>query len=350
MVSKKVIGGICGAVLALWGSTCLYTLSETQQAVITSFGRPVRVYVGSFEAGKPDEGRIRNVREWADQNGYGYVKVESTIGLFNTGLHTKLPWPFESVVKVEDKLLDYSDDPESVQTVDKQGLVIDSYAKWYIENPLQFYLSVRTVQAGSSRIDDAAYSARGRYIGQHSFSENIRTTDRKIMTLDGEVKLAPVKYGREKILQDIIRDTSYGNPGYDIVGVGQFGMNIVDIRFNSVELHPNNVPNVCDRMIAERGRIKSLYLAEGDAESLKITSGADRDVAKRIAKQREEVGEILGAGESEAAEIYTAASKLDPEFFKFWRTMKAYERIYGEKSSARFVLETDTEFNRFLEE
>lgn len=339
---KKLIGAAVGGLAALViGLSSTYVLNEKQQAVVTFQGKPVRVYVGSFEAGKPDEERIEQVREWANQNGYGDILVESTEGVGGTGLHFKIPF-FENVVKLSDQLVEYDSDPETLQTKDKKQLTIDNFSKLYIDNPLSYYLRVGdNMNYGIRRIDDIVYSVIREKIGKQDFNETIRTTNRQVMALDGPItNLKPIEYGREAILDDIITQA------HD--SVSQFGMNIVDIRFISVDLPEANKVAVYDRMIAERNRIAALYTAQGQSESLKITSDADSEAASIRAEALEEAGNILGDGESQAAQIYTNSSKQDPEFFRFWRTLKAYPIVYGPEANNTLWLTTDSEFNQYL--
>jgi membrane protease subunit HflC len=340
-ITKAIIGGVSGLAALIIGLSSTYVLNEKQQAVVEFQGRPVRTYVGSFEAGRPDEERIQRVRDWADDNGYGYVEVEDTEGMAGTGLHFKIPF-FEKVVKFPDQIVEHDADPETLQTNDKKQLTVDNFTKFYIDNPLCYHLRVgNKVDYGIRKIDDIVYSAIRDNLGRHDFIENIRTTNRQVMALDGPItNLETVDYGREHILDDIIRQVDDS--------ASQLGMNIVDIRFINVDLPDANKEAVYDRMIAERNRIADLYTAQGQAESLKITANADSEAAQTRADALEQAGQIIGAGESEAARIYTTASSQDPEFFSFWRTMKAYESAYGVPGNNQLYLTTDSEFNQFL--
>lgn len=339
---KKIIGGAAGGLAALViGLSSVYGINETQQAVVTFQGKPMRVYVGSFEAGKCDPERIEIVRNWADQNGYEYATVECTEGILGTGLHFKIPF-VESVVKFPDQLVEYDSDPEFLQTKDKKQLIIDNFTKFYIENPLSYYLKVgNNLNYGIKKIDDIVYSVIRDNIGKQDFNESIRTTNRQVMALDGPVtSLDTIEYGREQILDDIITQA------HD--AVSQLGMNLVDVRFISVELPESNEVAVYDRMIAERNRIAQLYSAEGQSESLKITSDAESEATKIKADALQQAGSIVGEGESEAAKIYTSASKLNPDFFSFWRTLKAYRSAYDEPGTTKLYMTTDSEFNQDL--
>lgn len=335
----KVAGAIIGGAFLLGMLTGTYTLSETQQAVVTRLGRPVREYVGSTIPGQPDSERIELAEQWAEANGYPDVEVDSSVGVLGTGLHFKIPF-IERVWKVSDQMLEYSSDPEQVQTKDKRQLVVDSYTKFYINNPLSFYLKVGSVNSGLARLDDIMYSTTRNNISSEDFDENIRTTNRQVMALDGAVGLDSIETGREVVLENIITDSHYS--------VQNLGIDIVDTRFISVDLPDQNEKSVYDRMIAERDRIASLYQSQGISESTQIRSAADRDAAQIKANALLEAGQIRGDGESMAASIYTEASRQDPEFFKFWRTMRAYESALQSGKSS-LLLTTDSEFLRYMQ-
>ena len=346
----SVIGGFLG-LTALFSS--VYTINEKQQAVVTAQGNPVAVYVGSLEAGKCDPNRIQLVKNWADQNGYGNVDVECYKGFLNSGLHFKIPF-WENVVKLPDQIVEYNSSPETVQTKDKRQLIVDNYTKFYIENPLSFYLKVGdNVNYGIRKLDDIVYSIVRDNVAEQNFNENIRTTDRQVMALDGPENLGNVEYGREKILSDII--------GQSHDAVQNLGMSLVDVRFISVELPQQNEQAVFDRMISERNRIAALYKAEGDSQYTAITSNADFQAAQTRADAQQKAGETVGEGESQAAQIYTAASKQDPEFFSFWRTLKAYQQAYCQPvantdpntpstctGKTELIMTTDSAFNQDL--
>jgi modulator of FtsH protease HflC len=284
--------------------------------------------------------RVELVRTWADQHGYSDVSVECSLGAGGTGLHFKIPF-WENVVKLPDQLVEYNSDPETVQTKDKRQLIVDNYTKFYIENPLSYYLNVgNSLTAGVRKLDDIVYSIIRDNIAKQDFNENIRTTDRQVMALDGPVTLDPVEYGREKILGDIITQ-SYNS-------VEPLAMKLVDVRFIGVELPDQNEHAVFDRMISERKRIAALYTAQGSSESTQIKANADKTAAQTRAHAQQQAGDTLGQGESEAARIYTSASSQAPEFFTFWRTLKAYVTAYSTPGNTKVILSTDSDFNKEL--
>jgi membrane protease subunit HflC len=143
-------------VLFLWFS--LYTIDETEQAIILEFGKPMGETVSS------------------------------------AGLHFKLPW--RSVIKLERRILEYDVEPQAIITLDKKKLEVDNYARWRIADPLLFYRSVRTLNGALSRIDPIVYSELRVELGKHELSEIVDKRRVKIMeTVSNETQKKLAEYG-----------------------------------------------------------------------------------------------------------------------------------------------------------
>ena len=143
-------------VLFLWFS--LYTIDETEQAIILEFGKPMGETVSS------------------------------------AGLYFKLPW--RSVIKLERRILEYDVEPQAIITLDKKKLEVDNYARWRIADPLLFYRSVRTLNGALSRIDPIVYSELRVELGKHELSEIVDKRRVKIMeTVSNETQKKLAEYG-----------------------------------------------------------------------------------------------------------------------------------------------------------
>ncbi len=335
---RKTLTSIIGATLV--GISTLagtYTLSETEQAVVSFQGQVRRVYVGSFDAASPDWQRVNNVQEWAQEKGYNNVKVYSTEGFMGSGLHFKIPF-LESVHKVPDRLLEFGANPELAVTSDKRQLEMDFYSRWYVTNPLAFHLKVGNELEGNARIDDATYSVIRDEVGTVDLHEVIRTTNRDVYTLDGIVELQEVKKGRDVVQEEIVLESN--------AQIEDYGMELLDQRFIVLGLPDRNLESVLARMTEERQRISSLYEAQGEAEKITIEADADRQASEILAEAEKKAGVFRGEGEGEAARIYSESYEKNPEFFKFWLATRAYEETFKD---ARVIISSDTEFNQFLE-
>jgi len=143
-------------VLFLWFS--LYTIDETEQAIILEFGKPMGETISS------------------------------------PGLHFKLPW--QSAIKFENRILEYDVEPQAIITKDKKKLEVDNYARWRIANPLLFYRSVRTLNGALSRIDPIVYSELRVELGKHVLSDIVDSNRVKIMeTVSNETQIKLAEYG-----------------------------------------------------------------------------------------------------------------------------------------------------------
>jgi len=261
-------------VLFLWFS--LYTIDETEQAIILEFGKPMGETVSS------------------------------------AGLHFKLPW--RSVIKFENRILEYDVEPQAIITKDKKKLEVDNYARWRIADPLLFYRSVRTLNGALSRIDPIVYSELRVELGKHELSEIV---DKR----------------RVKIMETVSDKTEEK--------LAEYGIDIIDVRIKRADLSKENERAVFDRMRAERQRKAKQYRSEGEEEALMIRAETDKKKTIILANAYKESQILKGEGDAKAVEIYADAFKSDPKFYEFIRTLEAYEKVVDKKST--LILSTDSD-------
>jgi membrane protease subunit HflC len=261
-------------VLFLWFS--LYTIDETEQAIILEFGKPMGETVSS------------------------------------AGLHFKLPW--RSVIKFENRILEYDVEPQAIITKDKKKLEVDNYARWRIADPLLFYRSVRTLNGALSRIDPIVYSELRVELGKHVLSEIV---DKR----------------RVKIMETVSDKTEEK--------LAEYGIDIIDVRIKRADLSKENERAVFDRMRAERQRKAKQYRSEGEEEALMIRAETDKKKTIILANAYKESQILKGEGDAKAVEIYADAFKSDPKFYEFIRTLEAYEKVVDKKST--LILSTDSD-------
>tara|TARA_Y100000310_G_scaffold94827_1_gene92578 strand:- start:10231 stop:11085 length:855 start_codon:yes stop_codon:yes gene_type:complete len=261
-------------VLFLWFS--LYTIDETEQAIILEFGKPMGETISS------------------------------------PGLHFKLPW--RSVIKFENRILEYDVEPQAIITKDKKKLEVDNYARWRIADPLLFYRSVRTLNGALSRIDPIVYSELRVELGKHVLSDIVDSN-------------------RVKIMETVSNETQ--------IKLADYGIDIIDVRIKRADLSKENERAVFDRMRAERLRIAKQYRSEGEEEALMIRAETDKDKTIILANAYKESQILKGEGDAKAVEIYADAFKSDPKFYEFIRTLEAYEKVVDKKST--LILSTDSD-------
>ena len=276
-IALIVIAGL--VVLFFWFA--LYTIDETEQAIILEFGKPMGETISS------------------------------------PGLHFKLPW--QSVIKFENRILEYDVEPQAIITKDKKKLEVDNYARWRIANPLLFYRSVRTLNGALSRIDPIVYSELRVELGKHVLSDIVDSN-------------------RVKIMETVSNETQ--------IKLAEYGIEIIDVRIKRADLSKENERAVFDRMRAERLRIAKQYRSEGEEKALEIRAETDKEKTIILATAYKESQILRGEGDAKAVEIYAKAFQSDPKFYEFIRTLEAYEKVVDKKST--LILSTDSDLFKLL--
>ena len=246
-------------VLVLAGSS-LFTVQQTDQALITQFGRPVRIVT------KP-------------------------------GLHVKTPF-VQDVITFDRRLLDFELPSEEVILGDQQRLVVDGFARFRIANPLQYYQAVGLAEEGiNARLGSILASSFRRVLGNESLPAVLSTARNRIM---GEIQ---------------------GEVNNEMRG---FGVTVEDVRIRRADLPAENTQAVLQRMKSERERVAALVRANGEQASTVIRADADRERTVLLADARAKAAALKGEGEAQATTIFAKAYGEDPAFFKAWRTLEAY--------------------------
>jgi membrane protease subunit HflC len=236
------------------------------------------------------------------------------------GLYGKLPF-VQEVLYFDRRILDYDAQPRELLTVDKQQLVVDNYARFRIIDPLQFYRTVRNEAGAQSRLDDILYSNVRETLGRHTLREIVSEK-------------------RSELLDQVTKRSDENARG--------FGIEVIDVRVKRVDLPEKNEQNVFSRMRTERERLAKKFRAEGEEESRKITSGADKEVRILMADARQQSDIERGSGDAQAVKIFADAYGRDPGFYEFVRTLEAYRKTLGEGTT--LILSPSSEFFRLLKE
>jgi membrane protease subunit HflC len=281
-VQKSPIAVAVVLVLLLIGiSQTFYTVDETEKGVVLQLGKPVGDTVGP-------------------------------------GLHFKLPF-VQDVVTFDSRILEYDAEPAEVITKDKKTLVVDNYARWRIEDPLLFYRTARTVEGGTSRLDDIVYSELRVALGRYTLSEIVSTKRAEIM---------------DQVLKTTRRDLQ------------SYGIRVWDVRVKRTDLPEENQNAIFARMESEREREAKQYRSEGEEEAAKIRAEADKDRSIMLAEAERKAQVMRGEGDAMATKTYGKAFGQDPEFYAFTRSLEAYRSGFGQNSD--LVLSPDSSFFKYL--
>ena len=293
-------------VLVLLGSS-LYTVSEVDQAIITRFGQPI---------GDP---------------------------VTEPGLHIKLPF-VDTANMFEKRFLEWDGFPNQVPTRDRRFIFVDTYARWRITDPLLFFQRVRNELGAQARLDDILDGETRNAVANHDLIEIVRTSNREpvnaaVDNLEDAEVLEPIVTGREQITQEILRAAA--------AAVGEYGIELLDLKFKRINYVPEVQQDVFARMIAERNRVAEEFRSEGQGESARIQGERERDLARIQSEAFRTAEELRGTADAEATAIYAAAYNRDAAFYAFTKSLETYERTMD--PTTVFILGTDSEFLRFLE-
>jgi membrane protease subunit HflC len=280
---------ILAAALAAWVvGTSLLAVDVTEYAVITRFGLVARV------AKEP-------------------------------GLHLKLPSPLERAQRLPKRLLTFRPPAAEFLTEDKKNLVVHSLATWRIDDPKRFLETVTTRPNAEVRLGDIVLSEIGAVLGTHPFSALVAAQ------------------GRGSQFQAI---AAHVHSVVNQAALGNYGIQVLDVRLRQLSLPQENRTYVFERMKAERGRMAMQYRSEGERDARKITAAADREKARILAEAYKEAERRKAEGDAEAMQIYARAFTRNPQFYKFLRTLQAYEKILDGNTTV--FLPADAEIFRLL--
>jgi membrane protease subunit HflC len=287
-----------------------FVVSETEQVVITQFGKPVG------EAIK------------------------------DAGLHFKIPFIQEANFFPKN-LLEWDGEPSQMPTLDKTYIWVDTFARWRITDPLTFFETVNNEMAGQKKLDDIIDPATWNFITSHHLIEAVRNSDRKMDIKEAGVDevykaliLKPIEMGREKIAQGIMEQA---NPK-----LTQLGIELVDVRIKRINYVEEVRKAVYNRMIAERKQIAEKFRSEGRGESSKIAGDKEKELKKITSEAYKKAQEIKGKADGEATKIYAEAYNKDPEFYSFNNTLKTYKNSLDKETWLLFS--TNSDFFKYLKQ
>ena len=301
-----IILGLLAATLLL---SSVYTVSETEQAIITQFGKPVGGVIAT------------------------------------PGLHVKLP-VIQTVHRFEKRWLEFDGDANEIPTRDKKYIWADTYARWRIADTLRFYQAVRDERGGQSRLDDIVDGETRNAVASFDLIEIVRSSNRAF-AITGELEgigaaeaTAKIFAGRDKIAQQILGRASKITP--------EFGVELVDVRFKRINYTESVQQAVFQRMIAERKRIAERSRSEGQGRAAEIRGQKERDVLAATSVGYKSAQELKGKADARATAIYARAYGRDPGFYEFFKSMETLQTALDK--DATVILSTDSELLKYLKD
>ena len=291
----------------------IFVINEKEQAIITQFGKPI----GN--------------------------------SIVDAGLKFKLPL-IHTVIKFDKRYLEWDGSVNEIPTKDNKYILVDTFARWHISDPLQFYKSAKNELLAQSRLDDIIDGVVRDEIANRVMGEIVRSTDRTMVIYESE------------------SDQSTSSPDEDLVDSGarleiidsilnkvkmkldelNMGIDVVDVQIKRVTYNKQVQTKLFNRMISEQNMIAEKYRAQGQGSKQEI-------LGKQIQKEKEIMSNaylnsqnIKGKADAEATEIYANVYGKSPEFYNYLKTLETYKNTLD--STTLFILSTDNKYLKFIEQ
>ncbi len=236
------------------------------------------------------------------------------------GLHRKIPF-IETVILFDKRVLSIDSLPEQITTTDKKRLVVDTYTRYKIVDPLLFYKRLYNEAQAQAKLSSIIGSSLKSILGKTSF--DVLLSDR-----------------RSHVMEQVEKHVEES--------VATMGIQIVDVRIRRADLPPENSEKIFQLMRSERERIAKDLRARGQEKAREIQAEADREKTVIVAKAQKESTIIRGAGESKSAQIYADAFKTNRDFYDFYRSMQAYRTALSPENTTYVLNPKEGEFFKFL--
>ena len=235
------------------------------------------------------------------------------------GLHFKVPF-VDDVTYFDARILDYAPPQEEIIAADQKRLVVDSFARYRIADPLEFYKTVTTELSARARLAGIMSASLRRVVGNETLAS----------VLSEE---------RVDIIERIRADVNEA--------AAEFGLDVVDVRIRRADLPQANADAIYQRMQTERDREAKEFRAQGAEVAQRIRARAERERTVLIAESQRQAQVLRGEGDAEAIRVYAEAFGKDPEFFSFYRSMEAYRNAL-KPDGTTMVLSPDSDFFKFF--
>lgn len=278
-----VFGGLVIALALGIVSGALFTVRQTQQALILQFGNPVRV-------------------------------------IQEAGLHVKIPFA-QNVLLYENRILELDPPTQELPLVDQKRIIVDTYARYRIVDPLEFYKTVRTEIGLRDRLGGILNAAVRAELGGAELADLLTKKRGDVM----------------KRITTSVR-----------VRAPEFGIEIVDVRIGRTDLPQQTSQSVFNRMQSDRVAQAKQLRAEGEELKTKTQAEADRERSRILAEARRKAEVLRGEGDAARNKILGSAYGRDPDFFRFYRSMDTYREALG-GGGTTFVLNPESEFLKYFD-
>jgi membrane protease subunit HflC len=280
-------------ILCVWSLSCLYTVDQADYAYVTQFGRPIATLDGATDA----------------------------------GLHCKLPWPIQSVQRIDCRVQLFDLPPAELLTHDPQGrtidrtLTVEAYVVWRIDGSAgvdRFLRTVGTAEQARAILGQRVSGRLGAAVGTLPLEELVSVTDPAGVA------------ARSEQLRERLVGPAGGDGDLRELAKQSYGIDVVDVRVRRFNYPAAVRPEIARRIISERLRKAAEYQGEGTRRAAEITSAAARDAAVMESDARAAAQRVLDHATVEADRLRNDAQSLDPEFYSFLQKIKTYQRVLND--------------------
>lgn len=307
MKTKSILITVCVLIFLIGLYSSVFIVQEKDQVVITQFGKPV-----------------------------GEAITEP-------GMYFKLPF-IQDANFFEKRYMEWNGDPNQVPTKDKKFIFVDTYARWQITDPLQFFKRLTNERNAQSRIDDILDGDTRDFIANNDIEEAVRTSNRVPESSDTEIigdSLVKIYVGRDSIQRMILESANKQ--------AVELGIKILDFRFKRINYVQEVQNQVYERMKSERFRIADKFRSEGQGEASRINGEKERELKNIQSIAFRDAEMIKGKADATAASIYANAydrSSQSRSLYSFLKSMETFEKTFDGKTS--IFISTDSELYQYL--
>jgi membrane protease subunit HflC len=302
-----IIAIISIVAIIILASSTFYVVDIKSQAVITQFGKPVKIVT-------------------------------------EPGLNAKTPF-VQKVRYFEKRIMEWDGEPSDILTRDKENIDVNTWARWKIVDPLKFYTSLGMEGRGQGVLDEVIESAVKNIVSSYTLNEILRDTNRKLEYTTKELEKAEmakrvnITEGRGKLVEQIKTMANHGLSE-------RYGLELIDVRIKHINYVQTVIPKIFDRMRSERIRIASKYESEGRREEAEILGGMKKELDGIESEGYKKAAETRGEADAEVIMIYANAYNKAPEFYSFTKTLETYEKTIDKNT--RLYLNTDSDYYQYI--
>ncbi len=319
--NKYIVITVLVIIAAVAFMSSAYRVDETEQVVITQFGRVI---------GEP---------------------------VTEPGLKFRIPF-IQNANFFPKNIQAWDGEPGQIPTLDKTYIWVDTFCRWRITDPVAFLRTVTDMTSAMGRLDDIINPAVRNVVTSHELIETVRTSNREMTTLDQEElddvtteaikevaeeedderEQYTVEVGRAALTRMMLAEAQ---PKLD-----KFGIELIDVKIKRVNYVEGVRKSVYNRMIAERKQMAEKIRSIGQGEARKIEGDKERDLMEIQSEAYRKAEEIKGKADAEATTIYADAYGRDHEFYSFIKSLEVYTNSL---EGADLVLSTDSDFLKYLD-